>query len=342
MGLEDALDALKGFGPEYAGGLANHGPMAAEALDALGRPEDALPWAERYRRHISGSIPPKKRVTVQNHREALGDLSRHGDWRAFFEQQLVESSWREVVGRWAGTLAPGFIGAAVHGVIRTAHAARALGKSDTPLRRGELAEGLAYWASSHHVLPEVKDDPSHLVPSQALSYLPLLPEKLRRTGGLIKAGLVPLDDYAPFGRTVDLVDTEGNASAFLSDLAQAFARVYLANADATGRVITFIHTVTGPSAVRLLLPHADPRGASRLLRYAWQGNAAIYCAYVKETAHPRVAPPKTTWEELATRAVASMDEHAIKFTEACKRENAILPDDVYLAAAAHAVERLGG
>ena len=36
------------------------------------------------------------------------------------------------------------------------------------------------------------------------------------------------------------------------------------------------------------------------------------------------------------------DEHAIKFTEACLRENAIRPDPVYLAAAAHAAEFLRG
>lgn len=340
MGLDEALEALKGYGPEYAGGLANHGPMAAEALWALGEPDAALPWAERYRRHLDGAIPKKTAVTNENHREALGDLSRHGDWRLFFERQLSEATWRSVLSRWAAVLAPGFIGAAAHGVLRTAHAARALASSETSLRRSELAEGLAYWAASFHVLPERKEHPSRLVPSQALGHVPLLPEGLRYTGGLIQAGLVGLDAFEPFARTIDLVDTAGDSSAFLSDLTRVFAHVYLSNADATGRVITFIHTVTGPSAVRLLLPHVDTRTASRLLRYAWQGNAAIYSAFAKETASLRVSPAKTTWEELADRAVASGDEHAIKFTEACRRENTLAPDDVYAVAAAHAVERL--
>jgi hypothetical protein len=44
--------------------------------------------------------------------------------------------------------------------------------------------------------------------------------------------------------------------------------------------------------------------------------------------------------ELIDHAVASGDEHAIKFTEACLRENAILPDPAYLAAAWSAVGHL--
>ena len=34
--LLDALDRLRGTGPEFNGFLANHGPMAAEALTRLG------------------------------------------------------------------------------------------------------------------------------------------------------------------------------------------------------------------------------------------------------------------------------------------------------------------
>jgi hypothetical protein len=47
-------------------------------------------------------------------------------------------------------------------------------------------------------------------------------------------------------------------------------------------------------------------------------------------------------EDLIDRAIATEDEHAIKFTEACLRENVIRPDPVYLAAAAHAAEFLRG
>lgn len=35
--IDEALEMLEGSGPEYTGGLSNHGPMAAEALVALWR-----------------------------------------------------------------------------------------------------------------------------------------------------------------------------------------------------------------------------------------------------------------------------------------------------------------
>ncbi len=40
--LLDALDRLRGTGPEFDGFLANHGPMAAEALVRIGA-SDAVP-----------------------------------------------------------------------------------------------------------------------------------------------------------------------------------------------------------------------------------------------------------------------------------------------------------
>ena len=48
-----------------------------------------------------------------------------------------------------------------HGLIRTAHAARALQQKDTMARRGELARGLALWAIG------VRSAPSTEVPRQA-------------------------------------------------------------------------------------------------------------------------------------------------------------------------------
>ena len=50
--MEDALKLLAPTGPEYAGRLANHGPMAAEALVELARPDAVVPWVEQYRKRL--------------------------------------------------------------------------------------------------------------------------------------------------------------------------------------------------------------------------------------------------------------------------------------------------
>ena len=46
--LLDALDRLRGTGPEFDGFLANHGPMAAEALLRLGGGDVVPGWVDRY------------------------------------------------------------------------------------------------------------------------------------------------------------------------------------------------------------------------------------------------------------------------------------------------------
>ena len=97
--FDEALEILKDTGPEYGGGLANHGPMAAEALVALGRPEAVVPWTEVYRKHLSAAPARRKAVEAKDFTAALGDMSRFADWAVFFENELKEAPWSEVVRR---------------------------------------------------------------------------------------------------------------------------------------------------------------------------------------------------------------------------------------------------
>jgi hypothetical protein len=125
----------------------------------------------------------------------------------------------------------------------------------------------------------------------------------------------------------------------LSEVTALFARVFLASAG-RGNVIAFIHSVTGPAALRLLLPHLPPSEAPGAVRYGWQAAAGIFAAFAGSV--PGIEPGHATEtpERLADRAVATGDEHAIKLTEACLREHAIRPDPAYLLAARDASERL--
>ncbi|MGH9901408.1 MAG: questin oxidase family protein, partial [Pyrinomonadaceae bacterium] len=99
--------------------------------------------------------------------------------------------------------------------------------------------------------------------------------------------------------------------------------------------------VTGPSAVRLLLPHLSPEATRSLLRHGWQAAAAFYATFGH--APPAAGPfevKELNREDLIDRSLAATDEHAIKFTEACLREYALNPRPAYLLAARHAAERL--
>ncbi len=332
--MEQALEMMSGLAP-----LTNHGPMAAEALVALGRAESVAPWVEGYRKRFTASYPEGRgRLTRENWRGALGDGSRVADWTDFFGRELKEAAWAEVVGRWSAVLAPGLAAAAAHGLIRTGHAARSLSAKETDLRRRELAEGMGYWAAYYQPLPEARNATAgKLKPAQAINHVPLLPPE-KRLHGSIMNGLRSLDNFTPFAAAADLIETTGDAGRFLSELTETFADAYVKNVNRRNHLI-LIHAVTAAAALRSLLPFLPADTARRALRYGWQVAAALY-SISGPGATDRVPEAKEVGrDELIDRAVASQDEHAIKFTEACLREFALNPRPVYLQAARDAVGR---
>src|ERR1700722_18898682 len=124
--LDEGLSRLAATGPEYRGGLSNHGPMAAEALVRLGRADAVEHWLDGYLRRLDGAPRPGDRVTDATWRDALGRLNRVADWEAYLRDQLAEERWQDVLARWWPRLLPGVAAAATHGIIRTSHAARSL------------------------------------------------------------------------------------------------------------------------------------------------------------------------------------------------------------------------
>ena len=335
--LDGALERFASRGPEFGPGLSNHGPMAAEALVALGRADAVEAWSEWYARRLEDPLPRSSPIPRDGWREALGDIRRAGDWTQFFVRELGEHPWQGVLDEWVARLAPGMIAGATHGILRTAHAVRSLDRGENRQRLRELADGLAYWAARYQPLPS-----SNGVANGTSG----VPDALRRVermdAGASRRGLifevVRSIDSATFAPVIAYLDTSVAVDAFVSDATRTFVRQYLANAQASA--IAFVHTVTAPSALRILAPHLAPSTTRSAMRYAWQACAAIYAAYgggdspVIEDASPLDRP------DLIDRAVAARDEHAIKFTEACLREYACTPDPAFLLAADDAVRRL--
>jgi questin oxidase-like protein len=338
--MDEALAILKDTGPEFGmAELSNHGPMGAEALCAMGRAESVKRWTERYRRRLQPRPGTTARIRRDGWREALGDFKRAGDWVAFFESELDDAPWPDVLDRWVEILAPGMIAAAFHGLIRTGHAARSLSMGENPARRRELAEGLGYWAARYHTLPESRGARGCALPSRGIDSVALLPEEKRdRAARNITDRLQVLDPS--FAGAIDLVGSD--IPDFLSDLTETFAHVYLAGARDALNVIALIHAVTGPAAIRLMAVRLRRPTLEKALRYCWQGAGALYAAFGVAARVADVETPAEDVQALIDRAIASGDEHAIKFTEACIREHTLKPAPVYLAAALNASDALGG
>jgi hypothetical protein len=116
--------------PELTNGFAEHAPMGAEALLTLGvEPSAVATWA---RRREPVALPASS--PVRTARDAIA-------------AELVDDEWTAVLVRHARPLLDRLDAHLFHGLIRTAHAVRALRTNDSPAARGELALALAGWTA---------------------------------------------------------------------------------------------------------------------------------------------------------------------------------------------------
>jgi hypothetical protein len=118
--------------PELPNGFAEHTPMGAEALLELGlAPERVLAWAEA---HQPSTAPVASSELVSSERRRIG-------------LEIETEGWRPVARRRVTQLLPDLGVHLFHGVIRTAHAVRALDHGVGPAAEAELATALAAWAA---------------------------------------------------------------------------------------------------------------------------------------------------------------------------------------------------
>ncbi len=338
--LDDALTVFAATAPTYGSlGLANHGPMAAEALAHLGR-HDAIPdWVAQYRSRLDDAPPPARPLTEVEWPAALGRDDRFPAWLALFEREIADRPVAAVVGEWAPRLLPGAVGAATHGLIRTGHTLRGLGDADTPPRRLEVANGLAFWASCYQELPGPPLLIGHEGVADALADLPYLPDDAPRPF-LISDRVAAVADIADeFEQAVASLGWTGGVVDLLDQLAAGGAFAYLRNVD-NGGAFGLLHAVTSPLACELVLPWLAEEDRAAALGYVWQAAAALHVAYDVDRVAPAPADTPPSTDVLVESAVASGDEHAIKLTEAALRSFGRTGDAVVLLAAADACQRL--
>jgi hypothetical protein len=342
--LDRALQVLAATAPEFgAHGLSNHGPMVAEALGQMDRADDIDAWVATYVAILDPApVPAEKPLDDVTWPTALGAAGRFPEWLALFEMEMADRPPAAVVEEWVPRLVPGTVGAATHGLIRTAHGLRSLHAADTPARRLEVANGLAYWACRYQELPGPPLLIGHQDVATALADLPYLPEETPQEF-LISAVVAHVADIADeFEQAVASLGPGGDAIALLDALAVGGARAYLRNAG-EGHAVALVHAVTSPLALELVLPWLAEEDRDAALAYAWQAVASLHVAFDVDRHLPEVDlgdPPGRS--ELIDRAVRSGDAHALKLTEAALRCHARTGEPVLLWAAADASARLQG
>ena len=183
--LDDALEILDGAGPDYGGGLANHGPMAAEALFALEQVGRG--------RAVDGALPPEARRRARA-RQAGGARHDPGGARADAKVPgLARSLSARSFGRdrgsrpWTGGCTSSRRDSP--GPPRTASSGpgmRRVRSPGTTRLGGEESSRGASLTGPRRIrhFPWKEIAPAHLTPEQALAHVPRLPDDVRRTGSI--------------------------------------------------------------------------------------------------------------------------------------------------------------
>jgi hypothetical protein len=336
--LDEALEALAGYDIALNNGNSNHAPMVAEALCAMGRPQEVMPWIARYKERLLPRPAAGDPIRAETWRNALGQRDRFADWTEFFDAELQQAPWPEVLDRWTERLAPGFSAAATHGVIRVGHAVRSLAVNATLSRKGELGDALASWAATYRELPCSDRTASRATrPRAAMTEVPVIAPHQRRSLGNITASLATLDDFPEFAPAIGLIDVSGDIETLLGELTETFARIFLANAHDVLTTIVFVHGVTSLTALGGMIPYISETTARSALRYAWQSGCALYACFGTSAMAADLEPCAQNADTLIDRALANGDEHVIKFTDACLRRDALVPSPAYRAAVDHAL-----
>jgi hypothetical protein len=341
--LDEALERFHLGDLEYAGGLANHGPMAAEALERLGHQALIPAFLGLYAPRVPLAEAGKP-LAAEEEAGALGDVSRSADWVATYEERLAGADWRPVVTDSLPKLTTGLFAGAGHGFLRTAHALRSLESTDSPLRRRELAHGLAYWSARFQPLPgglglgktRAKDAVA------SLPEWPLVGEGESRSGFFFES-VRRLDSFPEFAAAIEglALPRPEEVDEFISALCRAAAALYL---DHPQSRIAYVHALTIPSAARLVVGHLAESDACHLAATVFQASAAMHSIFGEDATRAAPAPVpdaevdrvSENWDEICYHAACSLQEHAIKMTEACLREDRIRQDPIFRAAAADA------
>ena len=344
--MHDALERLSAYGYLDAPGMASHAPMAAEALSSLGFDDEVGAWVEGYKaRHAPMPAPPSNgRIDggdPESWQGELGDYARASDWSSMFRRALDDEPWQAVLATWVPRLLPGYGGGLTHGLLRVAHAVRALPdpSSDTldELMSTELVAGLATWAAFYQPLPSLPRLHGSSSLDRAIAQIPQpdQPWTPMEAVTFSRLGETPGWDAA-----VQALGPPVSAADALSDLTSAFCRLLSSEGDDLTHWV--VHVVTPVAAIRTLLPLVPDLPIETVYAHLWQVNAALVTGLLPRTRPtdmqgPRLDPAGRTSPsdpaQLAARAAEHGDFHVIKFTEAALREHALRPDPAYLLAA---------
>ncbi|NNE11415.1 MAG: hypothetical protein HKN41_04135 [Ilumatobacter sp.] len=291
MTYDDALELFLATRGTYGGGLSNHGPMATEALDQMGAAEWIGPFVTDYLPRLD----PRTRPPSDD-----------------------DDDWHDLLARFLPDRVVAAAAEAGHELLRVAHDVRGLERAEAGghvpnVRVDELRTALMRWKPSR-ALPA----PSALIGDRSVAEWSAALAPLAtfdRRPGLLTVNLAAAARQPGFVDIVATLQPAERPQDTLDRLAMRALEGYLANEEYLSR-FTMLHGVTVSTMARVLVDHLDAAGQRRL-----EGAVAGFVAAAAVAYDRRVdtsdAPLPPIQPSLAHRAGATLDDHTIKFTNAC-------------------------
>jgi hypothetical protein len=320
------LDEELAFDATTTNHLSNHLPMALVALARLGADDARLAaFANRYRHRLAPVDDVEAVTTLDGWLAARGRRHAYGAVRPYLERRTRDEGADAVLGACLPHLVDGISGAAFHGVIRLAYSLESA--SDA-----RVAAGLAYLTQVHQPLgPRTGSLPRTADPVAALGAVAGLHELgVAASSGNIGQRLGAVGAHRAFAGVVDWLEIDDDTPRRLTEAAIA---LYAATDD-----FTALHGVTASHALSIVAPYVEDRPA--LASWWFQALAAAYVTIGAPSLHDpagAVAP----WLErppaadaVASRAIASDDEHVVKLVYSARALEAIAPTPLLGAVAA--------
>lgn len=340
---DEALDRLHRTGPEFDGWMSNHGPMAVEALARRGSGSVVHRWTDDYALRLEEMPRPWVRLGRAGTAEALGDARRLADWIGFFERELDEATWTDVLATWWPVLLPGIAAGATHGVIRVGHAVHALRSELTPPRVTELAHALGYWAARWQPLPLATDagGPARSAvdreqQSDLIARVESVPRVPRQEGGVRDrlAQLPQTPGWAEHTASLRSPSSADDVPLALDGLVDAAVLAY--PRIAVGNPTMLVHAATAPNAVARTLPSLPVQLWPASFDAAWAATAAVLAAYLPAEPHAASSTDADA-DDVWDQAVRAGGEHVVKLADTALDVHARTGDPLALAAVATAI-----
>jgi hypothetical protein len=288
------------YDADYSDGLTNHLPMALLSLQSLDSSLEHMNlFFGKYSKKLSKSkIDSANRINGKNWEIYLGNSTYLGDYLSFFESEISQLKFSEVIEKYLSTLAKSPLSAAFHCVIRVSYVLKFKKIND-------LAHALAYWAVNFIEIPSIEKEESTIdLKMLNMEYM----KSYKEAHGMPQGNI---GDRALFAMgTPEFKNLFGQLGAGDSTSAaeQFSLQVMCETLD-----FTALHLITGTHAIKEILSQLPSESKSEIERTVMPSLVATFLSMTKASKHNLTLDIETTIEEIRSIGANSLNDHVIKF-----------------------------